>query len=378
MNTFRWIKNILFVAAVAALIAAANVYLDQPLYIRYGVWEIAPTAAVATATAVLIVIVLYLILRLLSFLLFLPTHIASWRQQRQQRGKNELLTDGIRSLVFGNHKNALKYFSKLSENKDESANCYTWLAALSAEKIGDNKKRHELLQLASASGEDIAAAAKAQLACEENHINEAFNILAAAGAPQSSPLLAKMYLNIASQCGKWAQALDAAYYMREKSPVDKWKQSVLDIACKGLKKINDTEQLSIFWKNSIRSEEQKQPLLLAEYIYALSRLGNDKLATENMERVEKITDKPPEILSLIAAIGTEKMCESAFTSAQTKEQLTNAPFLSAMALLAERLQLWGKARRYYQMANALRPDPRHVKALVELEQKIKVGDDIAA
>ena len=136
-----------------------------------------------------------------------------------------------------------------------------------------------------------------------------------------------------------------------------------------MKNIGDGEELNRFWKNSVRADEQKQPPLLAEYICALQKAGDKKSAMEALERAAKFAGQSAEILSLVAAMGSDKMCEAALASAQKNE--TDADFLAATAMLAERLRLWGRARRCYQMANALRPDSRNAKALADLEQKME-------
>ena len=368
MNSFRWIKYALLAAAVAAMVAAADLYLDAPMHFQYGEWRASPSAAAALALLALALLALHLVMRIVFFVLFLPSHLGEWRRRRAERERGELSADGLRALALGDHKQALKYFSRLADKEDGGGAC-AWLALLSAEKIDSPKKRGALLERAAASGGDIAAAAKAMRASEDGRLSEAFDVLAAAGAPDGSPLLAKMYLDIARRSEKWSQALAAAYALREQTPTSKWKKAVADIAALGLKNIGDGEELIRFWKNSVRADEQKQPPLLAEYICALQKAGDKKSAMEALERAAKFAGQSAEILSLVAAMGSDKMCEAALASAQKNE--TDADFLAATAMLAERLRLWGRARRCYQMANALRPDPRNAKALADLEQKME-------
>ena len=63
-----------------------------------------------------------------------------------------------------------------------------------------------------------------------------------------------------------------------------------------------------------------------------------------------------EVFFAVAAIGDAPLCETAFTIGQTRADMEDGKaLLPAMAELAARLGYWGKARRYYQMANAAEP-----------------------
>ena len=376
MKAFKWIKWVVLAAAVVAAFGWAQLYLQDPIEMRYGGWQATPPASVALAAAVVLLLLLALALKLLAWVIFFPLRVAAWRRQRLLGQRQEWLISGMRAAALGDNKQALKHFLKLSAEATTSSSVYAWLAAEAADKLGETKKRNELLQQAAAGEQpQLAAAAKAQRARDEGRLSEAFNILAAAGAPTASPILTKMYLDISQKCGKWVPALEAAYQLRGSSPSAKWKKAVNDMVRLGLEKINDAEGLKSFWKNSVASDEQKNAALLAEYIYALHRVGDAQGVTGVLERAHKTAGDQPAILSAVAALGDNKMCESAFTAHQNRAQEKDGvPYLAPLAMLAERLGLWGKARRYYQMANSARPDPRYTKALAELEEKIEADN----
>ena len=89
-----------------------------------------------------------------------------------------------------------------------------------------------------------------------------------------------------------------------------------------------------------------------------------------MAKTLKTGVSTPPFLAAIAAVGDKRSCEEALANNQKRGAETkDENILSALAALSERLELWGKARRYYQMANALRPNHRYVQALAELERK---------
>ncbi|MGI9296894.1 MAG: heme biosynthesis protein HemY [Gammaproteobacteria bacterium] len=372
MKLLRWIKNALLLAAVAALIVASHFYLDRPLVVEYGGWRVSPPASVAAAAAAIAFVLLALALKLLSPLFFFPAYLARWKEKRAEKSRRETLEEGVRALALDDHRRAFKTFSRLARQSDPDG-AFAWLAAAAAEKSDDRGARDEWLRRAADStAADIAAAAKAELATAENRDDEAFKILSEAGAPGGSPLLAKMYLRAARRREQWPQALSAAYRLRDGARARKWELAAFEIAETALAKTDDIAALRSFWKNNVAAAEQKNPPLLAAYIRALHRLGDDGTVAETLERAVKIAGDSPAILSAVAEMGAKKTCETAFAAAQERgDDKTDPEYLRAAAMLAGRLKLWGRARRYYQMANSLRPDPRNARALEALEAEMR-------
>ncbi|MGI9306742.1 MAG: heme biosynthesis HemY N-terminal domain-containing protein [Gammaproteobacteria bacterium] len=366
MKIFRW----LLVLSAAAAVAALDWYLEEALHVQYGEWRYSFSAFRAALAVVALVAALQIAFKLLGAVFFFPSRLSHWRRERASKQRREFLEAGVRAQALGDDKQALKSFSSLSAAGDAEG-VYAWLAARAAEELGDLPKRDEWLRRAATdSSADIAAAAKARLACEDNRMSEAFNILSAAGAPSGSPLLARIYLDIAQRRGQWPQALAAAYRLRPSVRPPERTAAAADIIRAGLSQTGELAALKEFWKG-VSAEDQKTPALLAEYLYALHRLGDGKAAADALERAVKTAPGAPEILAAAAAFGGQNICENIFAGGQNRADDKNPEYLSAMGALAARLELWGKARRYYQMANSLRPDPRAAKALAAVEEKMQ-------
>lgn len=366
MKIFRWF----LIAVLAGAIIALDWYLDKPLHLQYGAWRESFSALRVVMSLVIFVIALQLFIKLCAAVLFMPSRVSRWRRAREEKRMRDSLAEGVRALAVEDNKQAFKSFSHLAQN--DSSGAFSWLAARAAEKQGDRAKRDEWLRRASVdSSKDIAAAAKAKLAREENRLSEAFSILSAAGAPYGSPLLANIYLEIARQRKQWPQALAAAYRLMAHGNSPAQTKIAGEIARGGLAEIAELDALRDFWKTNISDEDRKKPALVAEYIYALERLGDGKGAREYLERAAKAAAAAPAIIAAVADLGGQELRENAFTRGQKNADEKNPDYLAAMGALAERLELWGKARRYYQMANALRPERRYVQALAELEEKMQ-------
>lgn len=374
MKSFLWIKYALWAVLISVFVVAANAYLDEPVMLRYGPWQAAPSGAVAAGTAVILAVALVIVLKILGWIFSLPQRLSAWRRGRAISARDATLLAGSRASALGQHKQVLKHFGKLAGSNESAA--FAWLAAEAAHKAGDEKNRVSYLNRAAAGEGEIAAAAKAQLAIDGGRFHDALSVLKSAGAPAAgAPLLAGLYLHAAKSSGKWDAALAAAYRLRENSPSAKSGRRLREVTLSALANTGDAGELKSMWKNSIRSEEQKHPQIAAEYAYALRRVGDAPAAIEILERALKSSPGTPELLSAVAALGGRKLCESAYAGAQKSENKDDSQLLAAMGELAERLELWGKARRYYQMADSLHSDPRFARALARLEEQMKSADE---
>ena len=373
---WRALKYILLGVAAMALVAISHLYADETIVVQYGEWRAEPAIFVAAAAAAAAAIVLLLFFKLIFWMLFFPARMAAWKRARDDKNRRETLEDSVRALALDDYRRAFNGFSRLSRKSDPDG-VFAWLAARSAKKSGDHAGRAEWLRRAAAhGGSDIAAAARAALAAEDGRAGEAFDILTEAGARNGSPLLAKMYLHIARRREKWREAMAAAYRLLDGADGD--RETIAEIAAAALKTMQDGESLRDFWKNNVAAAEQKNPRLLVEYSYALHRAGDEKTRAETLERAVNIAPGSAAVVAAVAATGGDKLCETAFAAVQKHGGESDSDYLRAAATLAERLKLYGRARRYYQMANSLRPDPRNTAALDSLETRMRDAQDGAA
>ena len=366
MKIFRW----LFAAAIAAAVAALDLYLDKPLHLQYGDWRESFSALRMLMAFVICVAAMQLFLKLAAAVLFFPSRMARWRRARDQKAHNDALAEGVRALAMEDDKRALKLFSRLAER--DSKDVFPWLAARAADSLGDAETRDQWLRrAASDSAKDVAAAAKAMLAREENRLNDALGILGAAGAPYGAPLLAGVYLDVARELRRWPQALAAAYRLQAHANPRRRRTIADEIARAGLADMEEPAELRHFWKTNISADDRKKPTMQAEYIRALRRLGDDAGAAEALERAAKTSGGAPAVISAAADLGGQELRETVFARGEKNPENKNPEYLAAMGALAGSLGFSGKARRYYQAANALRPEPRFAKALAEVEEKMR-------
>ncbi|WOV91015.1 MAG: heme biosynthesis HemY N-terminal domain-containing protein [Candidatus Zeuxoniibacter abyssi] len=356
-----------FIILVAVLIGVSQLYLTDPVLIRYGQWQAEPGVAVATVLAV--VISLVVLFKIVAKIILLPLNFAHWRRQSAAKKHHQTLLTALRALILGDEKKALKIFSRLTEEKNDDPGVYGMLAAEAAKGVGDKGRHKRLLQRAAVSTDTaIAALANATLTRQEGRFTEAVNTLNTADDVSNNSAIIKLRLEINRELRHWRQALADVYQLRDMFPDRSWEADIGRIIGEQIKAATNTEELSVFWKKNVQDKDKAA--LTADYAFALYRLGDEKHASEVLAKTLKTGVSTPPFLAAIAAVGDKRSCEEALANNQKRGAETkDENILSALAALSERLELWGKARRYYQMANALRPNHRYVQALAELERK---------
>ena len=369
----RWFKFAVALLLFAALVGGAQLYLNDPVLVQYGGWQAQPPAAVVIALSVALLALLALAFKIAAFVLFLPANVAKWRRRKAEERKLESQLDVLRALVLEDERAALKVFARLADDDDEGAA----ICAVHAAKLSQNnpRKRDEFLRLAAAadaSGENgaVVLLAKARLAYHQGQHTEALTLLSQAGK-NAHPAMLRSLFAINKERQDANGALDALYRLRDAAPAPELDAKVQAVITRRLSEAKNVGDINNFWRESLRDGERKNTTLAADYARALHRLGDEKAAQEVLSKAVKAPDVKVDIFHAVAALGDTALCESAFAAGQKlADGEDGKPYLAAMAELAERLGYWGKARRYYQMANAAEPG-KYTRAIA----KLPAGDD---
>lgn len=335
---------------VLAAALAAVFYWGEPVYVRYGEWSAAPPMWLAVGAFLLGGLLFLLGGRVLLALVFLPAVIARWRRERRATQVAELRRMTMKWAVYGNRRNMLKYLGQLAE-EDEAA-CFR--AAMVAEELGDARAQEKYLRRAAAAGDAvIAAAAKAKLCMRENRLTEASGVLVAAGAPREAALLAQLAYEAAMGRGDAPAALAAALALRDELPAV-YAVRVDEAVAYGLERGADAAAVKSFWRETVPAGERKRPALLALWVEALWRCGDEKAAGEALAAAARQFPRDLAVLRAAIRMGGREVRETLFRANEKHaEGADDALFLQLMAELAESLELSGKARRYEQMRAAL-------------------------
>lgn len=355
-----WLKLALTLVALAAFIGAAQLYFHHPVLIRYGEWQAHPPVSVVATFALAVLAVLAVVVKFAAAVLFLPSRIAMWRRRKneQRRVKNHL--DAMRYLILGDERAARKKFARLADEHSDSAAVYAAFAARLADDDGNNaESKNVFLRRVAASPantEDAAVVllAKAQLAYRQGQATEAMALLA--NDKNAPPEMLRLLYRIRMERKDDAGALGALYQLRDAAPARGLDDEVRGVIIRHFAACADAAAVNAFWDDSLRDSERKNTGLIALRARALHRLGDTKTAAAILAKVIKQSGAAAEVFYAAAAIGDSALCETAFSIGESRANTESGKaLLPATAELAARLGYWGKARRYYQMANAAEP-----------------------
>ena len=93
-----------FIILVAVLIGVSQLYLTDPVLIRYGQWQAEPPAGVAVATVLAVVISLVVLFKIVAKIILLPLNFAHWRRQSAAKKTSSDLTHRLAGFNFGRRK----------------------------------------------------------------------------------------------------------------------------------------------------------------------------------------------------------------------------------------------------------------------------------
>ena len=368
------IKLFLVAIAAAAALIGAHVYLGDPVTVEYGAWRAEPPLSLALAAALLALALLWLALKILGLIFFLPQNLAKWRGRSAGKKRGRIIADGLRALGLRDSKMALRSFAHLAQNESDPASpAGALLAAKAANERGESERRDGWLRAAANGGDaQVAALAQALLARTIGNLEEALEVLRKADSLKGPPALRRLLLEIAAEKGDWNLALTAAYKEADEFPRRSGRHSPRDIIRRQLADESaDAAMLRAFWKDQIRASERADAELLAAHILALKARGD--AADNELDAAVKARGDAAAVLSAVVLAGDDRRCEAALKRAEGLPQAKRETggMLRAMAELAGRLKLWGKARRYFQMAQALSPDPRNLRAMAEMAEMLE-------
>ena len=238
----------LFILAIAVLVGISQLYLADPILIRYGQWQAEPSVGVVLAFLLTAFLSLVVIFKVFVKIISLPFHFSKWRQQSSTEKQQQKLRAGLRALTLGNEKESLKIFSLLVKDKNDDPGVYGLLAAMSAKRMGDTVQYKSLLKQATASKDStISALANATLIRQENRFVEAINTINATKEIENHSAITELLLDINRELNNWEQALNYIYRLRDEFPARNWDTQIKSIISKKHNSSENAEELIIWF-----------------------------------------------------------------------------------------------------------------------------------
>ena len=131
----------------------------------------------------------------------------------------------------------------------------------------------------------------------------------------------------------------------------------------------DAQQLDALWQ-SLAKNRRSDTALTTFYIQQLLRVGCDDAANTLLRKLLK-NQFSPALIHLFASLKTDDPTANLqYAERWLPEQPNNADLFFALGRIAERGELWGKAKSYFEKSLALQPSPAIYAALANLNAKL--------
>ncbi len=388
------VKFLLFLLVLLALWIAHERYLYEELRVAFGGYEIAPPISIALVALATAALAIYVALKIGGFILFLPGKLRRRRAENQMKKRAETLLAGLRAMAMGDADSQEKHFGRAADMGIEpSLTALIAAEGAAASRRADKKdKREKRLQQALAAAEEsdgeLKTAVRAQLLMAQGQIADAAAALREAEALKSpSPLLAELLLESCRKSGDSDGALEAANRLRElqADESDSLNALAIRLAKEKITAAADADSLQDLWKRKVSARDKSNPSLLAAFALKLDSLGDSKSALgvviPAIKLRAKLSAPLPPILEAAAVLSDNSAPADALRAAENLPDIEreDSAMLRALGSLASRQELWGKAEKYFQMANARTPDARNFFGLAALYQKMgKTQEEINA
>lgn len=315
-------------------------------------------------------LLLYYLIRIFKYTSSVPHRWRNWRHREKAQQASKHTHKGLIDLAQGDWRKAQKQLLKNIKNTPEPLLNYLG-AAIAAGRDGDLAKRDAYLSDAATqlpSAKFAIGLVQAQLQYDAAQYEMALATLEqlkpqAPHHKQVLALLAKVYKKLAD----WSNLLEILTAAQRYDALPE-RQIVLmaEMAFRHrFKEMLDITELNTLWQAAPHAVRQQSDIILL-YIKALNRLG----AVEKADSLTRSTLKQHWFSALagyyhhIPVENAKKQLSYAETWLKSHPKDPQALF--TLAKLAERNQLWGKAKDYYLASLEIAPNPEVYAAYADL------------
>lgn len=369
MRRLFWI-----VLTIALAVAVALVIQRFPgnVLVVVDQWRLQVSLAFAILALIGSFVMVYLLIRLVVWLIELPSRYRGWRGQRAERRDQSRMEQGWIALLEGRHAFAEKLLTQVSaDSKDWRRQVLADLsAARAAQETGAYDRRDQLIRQAQTqvdqqgkqgSMQSAVAAAAADLWLEQGRAAAALEVLEQAGVQERKDVhTLRLLLRTHQQLNNDEQVLTLARRLRRQQAISAEQANDLietaaarQIASKSL--VTDTAQWEPFWK-SLRSEEKVLVNVALAGAAAYQSQGKSKEASKALEAAINESFDP----RLLQAYAKAEKDQVTTRLQQAERWLTkrgdDPDLLVTVGALCLAAQMWGQAQRYLEKSAQQRND----------------------
>jgi HemY protein len=360
----------LFVSVVAALVA-----LPDPGYVLIGYGKYSVETSLLVFVVVLLLI--YAALRVLAGLWHAPRRMHGWEHRRRDRLRRLRFDDATRALSEGRYERAERRLARLLKSGRAPLQVYL-SAAEAASCLGADLRRDHYLQLALHRQPEAEAAilvrqAELQLAARQTDQAQTTLERLHKLMPHSQRTL-KLLMQLYLLQQDWARLRELLPELSRHKVVEKanWQKLAVQVYREQLAAMSsgtDLDGLNAGWKQ-LPAAMRQDHVLLTVFTEQLLRLGaHDQAGRLLREQLGREWDQ-----RLVGLFGEVRESDAGAQLEQGEQWLERYPddaaLLLAVAKIALRNQLWGKARGYLEGTIDRRPTPEACRLLGELLEQL--------
>ncbi|MFA4913989.1 MAG: heme biosynthesis HemY N-terminal domain-containing protein [Burkholderiaceae bacterium] len=332
-------------------------------------------------------VLLYVLLRLLAWLLAIPSRVRDWRGRRAQARDHELMEKGWVGLLEGRFANAEKQFSKLiDQTRVQSRRSVAALsAARAAHELGEYPRRDALLdQAREAAGTDpglteAVATVSADMLLDQGQPARALTVLAPLQDGARHLHTTRLLLRAESELGHHDQVFTLARALARRHAIAKPEsEKLIDIS--GAARLRagtaNGDGWRVIWKD-MKAVERTYPEIALAGSQAFDAADEPEEAARVLEAAIARQFTPALVAAYARCPATQ--VKRRIDKAETwLQQRPNDPdLLRVLGLLCLTGQIWGAAERYLTRSLKYRSDPQTHALLGSLYDRLNRPEEAA-
>ncbi len=372
----RFIVSIAFVLIIAVT-AGLFVYQDPGyVFISYKTWGIEMPLWLAVVLGFFTFVILFILIKLLNLLLSIPTRMSHWRTKKDWYHAKTNSNLSLLAICNEDWHLVQKYANKAIKSHDQFLMNYV-LACFGAFQRKDEEQLSQFLHLAQKNIPDarvFVSLMRAFIQWREGHIEIAKNILLETYSHFSSKKLVVRWLyQVSLILNDWHTLEKILPTIEDMHVLDKENLRVLQTGVYVHRLENLIEQpqsnLDEFWKTVPRALKKENRLVI-RYIQALNQHQQHELAWELLAHQLK-SNWNSDVIALISQINlSDSSYQLTIAEKWLRTHENDALLLYQLGKLCMRLNLWGKARDYFEKAIKINPSIESYLALAQLHESL--------
>ncbi len=363
------IRYFLISLGVLAGAAALGVMVQRdPGYMLLAIGNVAIETSfwVALALFVFLLVMGHFLLRLSRGGLQSTGRFTRFLAQRRERRSHRESTDGLIALVEGNYQRARQLLTRHIDDLDEPLLNYLG-AAYACNALGETREANALLAKAERATQGARVAiemVQARLLLQNGRLEESLASLTRAQRNTAKhPAVLRLLKSVYEGLEDWDSLLALLPDLKKNRLCQPEELAALQrkAALGRLQKLGesskaDADQLRQCWQK-LPKELQADSAVVEQYVMLLVEQGDTAQAEETLRKHLK-KDWRRELVALYGQIAAPEADKQLLTAeAWLPERTNDATLLLTLGRLSLRVELWGKAREYFESSYRLDPNP---------------------